>query len=439
MAERAARRVRCKGPCGELYPADRLTIVGGEKLCDECLADAKEPDPQPSTPGETQEEKDARLAAIRARVGTTKPAIMDALEDAAEAPTLADLEGAGVTMGDGKPLSESAKIAAKFTDDAKATGDIQPEPEPVKTTDGQGVIGLPISVRDRVPPEADNRDWWADLRSNIRPPGWPLRKVWLSPSSVARLLKCPELFRLRDVIGREERPNHNMIRGGALHAAAEENWRYKIAHGDDMPPIDWEAAYLDHFSDKVKRAGGYGQIHWKGKPSALRDEAIPAIRCYASNIAPSVHPVATERPFSVWVPGVPVPVCGVIDVVTEEGVLDTKFGKQRSKVIKPDWRIAAHIYARAENAPVVYHVGNWGGAFHTPLDEPGLRLPLTPAVHQIAGNIVRSAVGTIQALYAEFGPDQTWPGALTHQYACSDCAFRESGECQWWHPRVETI
>lgn len=440
-----ARRVRCQGPCGDLFPKEELTQVGGTGLvCDKCLAESGALYDAPVPEGETQEQKDARIQAIRDKHGlsTPEPAVSAALDDAADQPTLEQVvEEHGLTTGAGDPASESAKIAARFSDDAKATGDIQPEnPEPTQTTDGQGQLGVPISVRDRVPPEANNRDWWrTEGEAQVRPRDWPLKRARLSPSSVASLLRCPEVFRLKYVLGREERPNHNMIRGGALHSAAEENWRYKIAHGGDMPPIDWEAAYLDHFADRVKDAGGFGSVAWKGKPTDLRDEAIPAIRSYAANIAPTVTPISTEEPFAIWVPGVPVPVCGVIDVVTTEGVLDTKFGKQRSKVIKPEWRIAAMLYARAKSANVVYHVGNWGGEFNTPANEPGLMLALTPQTHQIAGDVVRSAVQTIRALYAEFGAEQPWPHALIHQYACSGCAFRETHQCAWWDPKVETI
>lgn len=469
-----ARRIRCKGECGELYPRDVLTEVGGVGLiCDDCMDKVQHPeDPPPAAERETPEEKAARIQAIRDKHGlsTPEPGVSAALDDAADQPTLeqvveehglvpassletpeAEIERVRIKEAKmlehqrmveaGEHPSESSKIAAKFTDSAKATGDIQPEqPEPTQTGDGQGLLGVPISVRDRVPPEADNRDWWRTKgEAEARPRDWPLKRARLSPTSVATLLRCPEQFRLKYVLGREERPNHNMIRGSAIHSAAEENWRYKIAHGDDMPAIDWETAYLDHFADRVSRAGGFGAVAWKGKPADLRDEAVPAVRAYAANIAPTVTPIATEEPFAIWVPGVPVPVCGIIDVVTTEGVLDTKFGKQRSKVIKPEWRIAAMLYARAKSANVVYHVGNWGGAFHTPADEPGLMLALTPEVHQIGGDVVRSAVQTIRALYAEFGAEQAWPHALIHQYACSGCAFRETHQCTWWDPKVETI
>ncbi len=29
-----------------------------------------------------------------------------------------------------------------------------------------------------------------------------------------------------------------------------------------------------------------------------------------------------------------------------------------------------------------------------------------------------------------FGPDETWPGTLSHDWACSYCGFKPT--CAWW-------
>lgn len=78
-----------------------------------------------------------------------------------------------------------------------------------------------------------------------------------------------------------------------------------------------------------------------------------------------------------------------------------------------------------------YHSLNWKGEFRTPADSPGLVMRRTAEAYAIAGDLVRSMVSGILAYAERFGVDRPWPGAVTHTWACSTCAFEP--DCHWWH------
>ena len=60
-------------------------------------------------------------------------------------------------------------------------------------------------------------------------------------------------------------------------------------------------------------------------------------------------------------------------------------------------------------------------------DLPGLEILPN---REFAVNLLRKFEYGVLTLMAQYGPTATWPGGLTHPYACKLCSFQPT--CEWW-------
>jgi len=292
---------------------------------------------------------------------------------------------------------------------------------------------------------------------------WPLPVRSLSPSSMAKFQKCPEQWR-RQYLNKEwDRSSASTVIGHANHAAAEVNYRQKTETGDDLPMGDVELAYAEAFDSEVEGVGGNDEIDWKMgsgqyetrlKPGQAKDLGVPLTRKYHEAVSPHIQPVGVEEWFTIEVPGVAVPVKGKIDLIDEYAKTDLKFG--RSAKAKPDvtWRLQGLTYMLVDHTreydgtprvtgigglPFHWHTGSWGGPrsdpkIMTPRTTPELQLANTEQHIGIANSLIKSTANAMLAYWRQFGPDDPWPGALQHSWACNYCTFGplKKNTCWWW-------
>lgn len=267
-------------------------------------------------------------------------------------------------------------------------------------------------------------------------PDWPAQLPGhLSASQVSMFQRCPEQYRRRYVLGEKERPGAALVWGSADHYAHEQNFTQKITSGTDIPAGEVQDAFAEGFDQAVDRNGGESEVEWgDDKPGALKDAGAKLVAVYHETVSPSVQPVAVEEKFVVELPGVPVPVLGYMDVRTELAAVERKTAKQKPPggAPKPEWRIQGLLYQSVSGLPVEWHVSvkTKTPAIYTPETESQLRLPYVDDMVGGARALVGNTARTIAAVWREFGPDEPWPGALTHPWACGFCGFRPS--CRWW-------
>lgn len=267
--------------------------------------------------------------------------------------------------------------------------------------------------------------------------GWPLRRGRLSASALATFWRCPEQFRRQYVLG-EKRPSGGTgLAGTGAHGAIEAAHRFKSEHGLIATPKQIADTFDAVYEGAVARAADREGIAWgKADKVALDYDSAralgqAAVKGYAESPGfVNSRAVAVEHVFAFTIPGVAVPFCGLIDVVTEQGVIDLKFGAQTASVIKPDWRLQALVYGFAQRSSPEFHATSWAGKAQSPATHPGLRWPWDPIQTILAANQMRKTVEAILA-YAERWPDTEWPGNLSHQWACNLCEFRP--DCAWWN------
>lgn len=261
-----------------------------------------------------------------------------------------------------------------------------------------------------------------------------LPKDHLSASSLSMYSRCPEQWRKVYVLGERQRPGAALVWGGADHYAHEQNFRQKIDSHEDIPVAEVEIAFAEGFDRKVEQEGGETEIEWGGdKPGDVKDKGVALVAAYHKFASPGIQPVHVERPISLDLPGVPVPIIGRPDVETADSVVERKTSAARKRSPEPQWRLQGAVYGIATGMPVDWHVCTKTKVpgVYTPSDDAGLRLTVSPLLAEATIRRVRLTVASIVTNLATLGPDTPWgSGAPDYGWACDYCGFRPS--CAHW-------
>lgn len=269
--------------------------------------------------------------------------------------------------------------------------------------------------------------------------GWPLRKGRLSASALATYLRCAEQFRRQYVLGERRPSGGKAIAGTAAHATVEAAVAHHLAgRGRATLPQVIETYHATFDRAVAKESDGAG-IEWgKSNKVELDEDSTRSLGHDAMTAyygSPSydrlLEAEALEHTFAILVPGVPVPICGLLDVLTPRSTVDLKFGDKCVSVIDPGWRIQSRVYGLASRRSSDFHSVSFAGKIADPSSAPGLRAPWDAVEAILAANTVRMVVAEILSAAERYGPDTPWPGNLTHTWACNACDFRP--ECAWWN------
>lgn len=280
--------------------------------------------------------------------------------------------------------------------------------------------------------ELPNRRLMLELMPDEPHPDWPGRRGRLSPSSISTFLACPEQFRRKYLLGDPGSTNGSMIAGTAAHTVSEIYWKLKIeSEGTEVMDsktirVTTQAAFEQAIDEER------GTINWKEPMTyqMAKDAAEFMAASYLEDVGPWLEPYASEILTVVRVPGVPIPVVSVADVLTETGIIDTKFGKSAESKPSSYWAIQGLVQQIGQNKDAEWHSISHAGKIQTPRTAPDLRIPRTAARLTIALQLVRMAYRSILAHVATYGLHDVWPGALGHPFACGMCDYRP--DCSWW-------
>lgn len=263
---------------------------------------------------------------------------------------------------------------------------------------------------------------------DVAPP-WLLPLEHLSASSLAMAMRCPEQWRRRYIKRERERPGAALVVGSAFHQALEFNYGQKIVSHEDVPVSELLEFYGDvAWPMALDKQGGADHVVWNEgeRQDAARERGKGMTALYRTEVAPRIQPLGVEVKFEVDVQ-LPVPVIGYVDVEREQALTEMKTSAKRLSKPKPDWQLQGRLYQWVTGKQVEWHVVS-PKAVCTPLTEPELALE-TRAQDRI-DTLVRRVALVLNHLYATYGPDDAWPGAITHPWACGFCGYRSS--CRWW-------
>jgi hypothetical protein len=148
-------------------------------------------------------------------------------------------------------------------------------------------------------------------------------------------LRCGEQWRRRYVLGEKIPPGVALVKGGAVHKAAEVNYAQKVESHADLPASDLVAAAAAHVGDVIQNEGlmlapdetARGVAKVKGE---IVDRAVVLTKLFAERVAPSVQPALVEQFVTIELPNHTHDLLGRLDVTdTGDRIRDLKTAGRR--------------------------------------------------------------------------------------------------------------
>lgn len=260
----------------------------------------------------------------------------------------------------------------------------------------------------------------------------------VSPSMLNLLVECPRQFQQRYLLDAPEKPAENLVLGTAFHAAMELNMQQKIQSHEDMPlteVVDWFddsgfAAVVESEQEKTEQ-----EIIWDTSFDEAKTRGRLMVGQYHREVSPRLQPIAVEGAFSVPM-GLPVPVTGRYDLLTEATAIDWKSSQKRIYKPKTTWLIQASIYSFATGKPVEFHNVSCTQSDHkvgivTPLESESMLVAPSQGEVNAFQRMILALVDEMNHYMRRYGPDQAWPTrGRFHMFACSYCSFKVG--CPAW-------
>lgn len=280
---------------------------------------------------------------------------------------------------------------------------------------------------------------------------WPEQLEHLSASSFKMLVRCPEQWRQRYILGKKVPPALAMLAGGADHAAIQYSMEKKVESYADAPLAEVKERFVYELESRVENSGGIGEVEVKRAETptekqqeydATRRSGQEVVAAYHTNVSPTIQPTDVEKAFSLDLPGVPVPVIGYIDLVAgpaqdtllEPGrltIIERKRSQMARRKPEPEWSMQGEVYQLAVPEPYQFHVSVVSREPYvlTPQQAEQLEIPLAP--RKRSELLVRQIANEIAFYYVRYGPEAPWPAkGKLHPWACGYCGFRET--CWGW-------
>lgn len=157
----------------------------------------------------------------------------------------------------------------------------------------------------------------------------------VSFSQVSMFQRCPEQYRRRYINREVIPPAVAMVKGTAIHKAAEVNHKQKIVTGADIPRADIIDAAVGTMHTVVKNEGLFLDADERARGQrAVVDDAEKSVitmsSLYADSVAPTIQPAAVELEQVIQLNGDGDELSGRIDVVdSAEHVVELKTAKRK--------------------------------------------------------------------------------------------------------------
>jgi hypothetical protein len=260
-----------------------------------------------------------------------------------------------------------------------------------------------------------------------RPDGWVLPNDHLSVTQLNAFLRCERAYQQQYVRGDRAPMTGDLVLGRAVHGAI--GWAaQRGVQGDEaagyLAEIEWPAVLSDE------------EIDWRDdKPEELMVRGAHMTKTYVDQVVPRLQVDEIEKRFDLWLPGVPVPVVGYVDI-TQKGTrpaIDIKTSAKAQYTILPTWLLQGRVYQLVEERPIDWHVVTKQASPQviTSAESGALLQAYSTEQAERTRQIVSRLAWRINHLYAIYGPDEDWDWTgITHTFACNRCHWK--GSCPGW-------
>lgn len=160
-------------------------------------------------------------------------------------------------------------------------------------------------------------------------------KPHVSPSQLDMFFRCGEQYRRRYVLGEKIPPGVSLIKGRAVHKAAQVNYEQKMETGHDLPlSILTEAAAADIeltvAEDGLALTEDEEKIGAKKVLGETKDASVRLAGLFLRDVAPRVQPILVEEFVRIELPNHSHDLLGRLDVADQQDVIrDLKTGARK--------------------------------------------------------------------------------------------------------------
>ena len=261
-----------------------------------------------------------------------------------------------------------------------------------------------------------------------------------SAYSLNMLMRCPEQWRQRYVLGRKQPPNPARLQGSADHKAIQWNFEQKQTTGVDAPMKEVEERFVYELDERIEAEDAD-----KGDREGIIETGLPLVSMYRRDVAPYLLAEKIEEEFVMPAEsfGLPMDVVGYIDYVmldydpmrgevmeTEHRrLLERKTSGRSASQPKADWVVQGRVYQLVHDLPIEWHVSVKTKTPKVQVDPEKLRWE--PPNPRRTVMFLRQQIEYLSHLQRTYGPDNPWPiTGVGHVWACGWCGYRK--DCVAW-------
>lgn len=244
----------------------------------------------------------------------------------------------------------------------------------------------------------------------------------VSFSQLDLMIKCPEAWRQRYLVGTRGVGSTALATGSSVHAGIAAIYDTLVEK-----PKASRATLLERSiraaTDEAEMRTEYLGVDVLEQVSM---ESINLVETYIAQRPTHVKPLETEKKISVELPDSDIPLVGYIDLEAEKSLVEIKTSARKITVPTGAWKVQAWLYQAAVPKPVEWHVLV---KQKTPLliASAALAVPYDAKVTAKAVGLASATLERIQQLYVERGPDEEWPlSGVLHPWACGMCDARHT-------------
>ena len=168
----------------------------------------------------------------------------------------------------------------------------------------------------------------------------------ISVSQINTLLRCGRQYELRYLQKVPTTIGGALVKGSAYHAALEAYFHQAI-HGFQATLDVAREAFQSAWRTRLNQ----GDVVWDNDPEEQMAHGLTMVEAYVNQIGPTIRPAAVEERFEVQVPGIDVPLVGIIDLTEGSGaVVDHKTASSAWSDAKlaQELQPFAYLYARQQ-------------------------------------------------------------------------------------------
>lgn len=253
---------------------------------------------------------------------------------------------------------------------------------------------------------------------------------FVSATSLAKAISCPELWRRRYLVKEKERIFTGAFMGTVDHETHKENFEQKITSGEDLEVAWMRGRYRANWDRTLEKRG---EPDWQDDdPAEMQARGLLMMEAYHTFNSPSIQPVRVEERFEEVIDGCPVPLVGYMDTELTDRILERKTANKKISKPKPEWRFQARVYQLVADKPTEWHIvtSQTEPRIYTPENSPELFLP--KGNPDAIVRVIQQTILRLDDLYLRYGADSFWPTeGLFHPFLCDYCYAKNAG-CPAW-------